>query len=504
MDTEEVEALSLMIPPPTMGWTTKQNITETDPRYAYEAENFFSNGATVDLRQGSRFYYKNVGTSSVESIFELALQSGVRKLLGVGNNSHVYDCTGGGTAPVDLSIGPAPDILVASLCNAVNFRNRIFLKDYGTSNDVAVWTGTGDLALPGFTGPGGDDKALCNPNVYRSRIYFLGFDASVWYGAVNAIAGTLLQFDFQSQLTLGGKLMYCGPTQKYGDFEASQFCVISDQGEVLVYDGDSPSATNWDLTGHYYMPAPIGYRSFVNWGANLLIITFNGVIPLSSVRSGENTLTPISDEINDQFVSVLGAVTAPGYCCGVYYPKGNCIIFNIPVDGTSTSVQFVMNATTGSWWKWSRWTAYHFCLYEGNLFFGGSNHRIFKGLFGDYDEDPSNDTVALSRTIKLRPAYNYLGDPQHVKQFTEVEIIMSQSEGWRLTAQGDVDFNNTAATQVTEPDTTDTAFKLYRRRIGLDAQGKCVSIRIDGTVTTKRMTLHAMNVLWNTGTIVKG
>jgi hypothetical protein len=87
-----------------------------------------------------------------------------------------------------------------------------------------------------------------------------------------------------------------------------------------------------------------------------------------------------------------------------------------------------------------------------------------------------------------------------VKQFTECRPIVQQSEGLTLTLDVNVDYNDVVATS-TVTDTTDTAYKLYLPRMGLNGIGKAASVRIDGTVTTKRMSLQALEVLWNEGDI---
>ena len=66
-----------------------------------------------------------------------------------------------------------------------------------------------------------------------------------------------------------------------------------------------------------------------------------------------------------------------------------------------------------------------------------------------------------------------------------------------------MDFANVAATQTVTADTTDTAYKIYQPRVGLQGIGNAVSIRIDQTApaTDKRFSLNAIKVVWQDGDI---
>jgi hypothetical protein len=127
---------------------------------------------------------------------------------------------------------------------------------------------------------------------------------------------------------------------------------------------------------------------------------------------------------------------------------------------------------------------------------------VAKADNGYKDVNTSNSALTLSRIIKLRHAFNYLGNNIANKVFTQAIPTIYQSEGLALTLDCDVDYTDVTATS-TETDTTDTAYKLYQPRMGLTNQvnGSAVSIRIDGTVTEKRMSLQATKVYWLEGEI---
>lgn len=504
MVSPDIELSSKTIIPPVMGWNTKDALSAMGPEYAVEAENFFSNGSSVDYRKGYRYYAKNVGTgigTAVIALWEFALQNGTRKMISLTSDNRVTSVDAGGTQD-DLSNAGA--IVMGLDATAVTYRNLIFIKDSGATA-CRTWDGaSANLTAPAFVGPGGADVLLTNPMPYKSRLYFCGMDLSIWYTDVNAIAGTLTQFDFQSQFTKGGRLLFCGPASQIGVNNDQFFVAISDQGEVLLYAGDYPGSTaTWALVGHYYMPPPVGRRSFFFWGQNLVIITFQGIVLLSDVMRAEGDLVFLSDKINDQFIETI-ATTSFGteYISGIFYPQGNMLIFNIP-SGTSV-VQFVMNTITRSWWKWTGLGgavgAFAFSLLNNNLYFGTGTAsvagKVMKMWTGYFDENNETEGAAVARTIKLRCAYNYFGDTESFKQFTFCIPTIYQTNTFSATLDSNVDYANTVATSANTRTDKGNDYQIYQERCGLQGIGKAASIRFDGTVTDKRSSLQAIEVFF--------
>jgi len=499
-------AKSLTIPPPVNGWNTRDPISDMDQTYAVEIENFFPGAGTVDLRNGSRYHSKSIGSGNVVTL--AALEYGTtNKLIAVGASSaKVYDATTASSAATDIHGAAAA--FSNSICTTLQFRDRLFLKPLHVNDDVYHYTGTGNIALSAFTGPSGDDKLLYAMGAYKSRIYFSGwYTSSIWYGGVDSITGALTEFDLTSVFSRGNELiLFVGAvTRAKQAAEEDLFCVINSFGEVLIYQGDYPGSSTWALIGRYQIPRPAGVKSFFYAGSSLHVITRLGVVAIRDLLSGANdkTFPMITDIIGqafiDNFIDSVVNLAANSYIhTGVIYPRGKFIMINC-YNGTNI-IQFVQNVETKAWTKFSGLSAYSMAMFGDRLYVGSTNGRVMKLDEGYYDEDPANEGSILTRNIKLRPAYNYFGDRESKKQFTEATPIIYQSEGLSLTMDSDIDFGNVTATS-TVTDTSDTAYKLYRPKMGLNGIGDCASIRIDGSATTKRISLQAIKVNWNEGDI---
>lgn len=494
-------ANSVTIPPPVGGWNTKDPVSAMGEEYAVELENFFPGFGSVDLRNGYRvFATMTAGVGSqVRSLFEYVNAAGDRYLIGTADDENLYNLSAGG-AGTDIGGAVNWKFEIAY----VNFRGLVFIRPDFASIDVYTWNGAGAVAAAAFTGPGGDDKNLRLITSYHSRLFFVQGDAAtLWYGSVDQITGALKSFDVSGQLRLGGKILFIGAISSPGAAISDYFVIITNMGEVVLYSGDSPDSANWSISSRYNIPAPVGDNSFFYWGNDLCVITTSGVSRISEVMASLPTgpTQAMTENISSAFTDLIGASTYQPFTCGIVYPKGKYLLINISYDYSSV-VQLVMNTITGAWTKFTGQRARVWCLYNNELYFGDTlTAKVFKADNGYFDENPSSTATPQARTIKMRPAYNYFGDRTSVKQFTEARPLMYQSEGMQLTMDADIDYANTAATQVVTPDNADTAYKIYRPRVGLTGIGKSASIRIDQSVTTKRISIQAIEVTFNTGDI---
>lgn len=495
-----------------MGWNTRDPISNMDETYAGEMENYFPAFGTVDLVRGYRYHSKSIGVGAVRALGVLK-STQYNKLVAVGDDNIVYDATTGSASATEIM--PGATTLSLPPIYMQFFNDRLFLTSgsSATASDIVYsWTGTGDIASAAFTIGGNPAYGLGPMAAYRSRLYFLQLSTpitanirtSLFYGGVDAVTGALTEFPFKSLLKLGGYGVFIGSVTRAKDFSEDELlCIISDQGEILVYQGDYPGSSTWGLIGHYFVPRPLGPKSFFYIGANLCIVTGQGVIPMSEVMGGTATGTylTLSDAITPSFTDAATTTLLDNYAwCGVNYTRGNFAVVNIPVTANAVSNQFYMNTKTQAWCKRSNQNAFCWTIFNDELYFGGLNGRVFKADNGYFDEDPASEGAVLSKTVKVRSAFNYFGDREKKKQFVAAIPTIYQSEGMDLTMDVDVDFGNTTATS-RETDSTDTAYKLYQPTMGLKGIGDCASIRIDGTVTTKRSSWQATKVIWNDGDI---
>lgn len=511
---ESEKTFSKTIPPPVAGWNTKDPISQMNELFSPGIENYFPGNGVVALRNGYTQHVKTAIANGYYHLNEYVNNAGSHALIAISALGALYNVTtaGAGTA---ITGGFATQ---SSENYSVNFRGRLYCKGYnqGANSDMLSTDGSA-ATQPAFTGPGGDDRDLWRLATYKGRLYALTIsDASMYYGGLDAITGVMTQFDWQSLLSLGGKPWYIGGfSMTGGDISQEYFCMISEQGEVYIYEGDYPGAGNWAVASHFFIPAPVGRQSFFKWGTDIVIVTYEGLVSLKEyigTKSGEE-YTYLSDNIasafKEQIEDSVTSVTT-NLLTGLVYPKGQYLLINfihISLSLEVTSTQYVMNTQTRAWTKFTgqnglAWSLLNNALYWGGQVASGGDAYVALADNGYKDVNPSDSSLTLTRTTKLRFAFNYLDQPHQTKILTECVPIVYESENLDLTLNADVDYSDTTATSANTT-TGDTSYKLYSNvRCGLKADpGKAVSIRLDGTATNKRRSIQAVEVFWKDGGI---
>jgi hypothetical protein len=368
------------------------------------------------LRKGFTQYCQltNV-TLPVRSLFELPTTAGTSRLIAVVDDK-IWDATTA-TSPSDITDGAT---ITSDLYQAVVFRNRLLLFN-GEDAPLNV-PSTGDAEAQTYTGMANPDR-LINPSSYKGRLYLVEKQsASVWYGGIDEFQGELKEFDFSSLFSQGGQLLWAGSfTREQGFMTTDIFLAVSNQGEVLAYVGDSPApGGGFALVGRVSgLPKPLGYRSFINVGNDVLVMTEAGVFPISKVLAGEfiTEESAISLNVNKAFKKAAKFNRDLFGWQPVFYPNERYVAFNIPISGSSFE-QYVMNITTKAWCRFTNQNAYVWTNFEDGLFFGGAEGKIYQANSGLTD-----DGELIPWDIYW--AWDYFGDRSRSKKFINARPIIT-------------------------------------------------------------------------------
>lgn len=290
-------------------------------------------------------------------------------------------------------------------------------------------------------------------NAHKNRIWFVEKDSfSAWYLAAGAIAGDATEFPLGGVFTTGGYLMAMATWTRDGGSGSDDYAVfISSRGQAAIYQGTDPaSADTFALVGVFNVPAPIGRRCFTRFGADVLLITVEGVFPLSQLLSVDQSQARrvaitqnIAPSVNTAARSYKGN---HGWEACVYY-KGTRLILNVPTSEAATARQFVMNTLTGAWCEFDNHNAICWTVYEDRIFFGGVNGAVYEADKGSADIDTPITAIGQS-------AYQPFTNPGTLKRFTMMQPLVTSSEANRPSLGISVDFQETAELSVTSTETT--------------------------------------------------
>lgn len=410
---------SAQIQPPTGGWNTRDALADMPADHAVILDNWFPDNDTVELRKGFSEFATGM-SGNIETLMNYAPQTGTDELF-AANGSSIFDVSGSG------AVGSA---VVTGLSNA-----RFQFVNIGTSGGQFLfcvngadaprnYNGTTWATTPAITGPTAANLIWCN--LHQRRLWVGEANSlTAYYLAADAIGGAASSFSLASVARLGGYIMAMGTwTRDAGDGQDDVAIFITSEGEAIVYSGTDPaSASTWALIGVFRIGKPIGRRCIVKAGGDLLIITDDGILPLSlilSVDRSQSERVALSAQIAP---SVNEAVRNYGSTFGwelFLYPFGTMLIMNVP-QGSGSYHQYVFNTISGAPCRFTGVNAICWALKDDDPYFGGTDGKVYKFDSGSSDNGENIEGDA-------QQAFNYFKSPGTVKAFKRVEVIF-QSDG---------------------------------------------------------------------------
>ena len=430
-------ANTVTFPAPTGGWNARDALASMGKGDAVILDNFVPKTTEVVLRPGSSDHVTGI-TGTVETLATYAKANGSYQLFAAAGTS-IYDVTTPGTVGAAVQTG-----LTNARWQTTNFATTggKFLYMVNGADAPRYWDGSAwtNAAITGVT-----PSNLVHVNVYQRRLWFVEKDTmKVWYLPVLSIAGAAQSFDLSSLFGQGGYLVAMATISADSGTGMDDFAVfLSSEGEIAVYRGIDPSAAaTWYLVGVFSVGSPVGRRCYTQYGADALIISKDGLLPLSKalLTARTNTSIAISDKIQQ---AMSEATSAYGSVFGwemTIFPEENLVIMNVPLS-TTTSHQYVMYALNGSWCRFTNWNAACFCRMGNSLYFGTSG-KVVKAYTGTSDNGASIMGEALA-------SFQYHGGMSSKRYTLARPIISVENPSVGVSLGLNVDFDQTAPTSAT-------------------------------------------------------
>jgi len=202
-----------------------------------------------------------------------------------------------------------------------------------------------------------------------------------WCLPTHAVGGTLINIPLSGAAKRGGSLLFGAVwSTDAGDSTDDKCCFFTDQGEVLIFSGTDPTnVANWRQDGRFDISKPLGKNGHQTLGGDLLVITIDGIVPLSSAFQKDVSalsLAAISYNIEPMWMREFRTKDAHPWTMAKW-DEGDALFVTFPGGSTyNTQTVGVSNLHTGAWSRYVGWDAMCWMKLRGSLFFGTQTGTI--------------------------------------------------------------------------------------------------------------------------------
>jgi hypothetical protein len=426
------QLLPKTVPAPTRGLILNENPAFMQPAAALVLDNWFVTENTIKLRGGTQTWCSLPEAVPVRSLFNYVTGT-VRKLF-ASNANKLYDVTGATAVNVTGITITDGNFSTAQMANAGGYW-LIACNDSGNyvlRFDGVNWVQLTDTYVPAAGMPGkitahppGDPAGTQTTKLsltqvwkYRRRLFFIqGSTMDAWYLDIDAVGGALKQIPLSGAFTKGGSLLFgCAWSVSAGDGIDDKCIFVTTEGEIAVFTGTNPGdAQNWKQQGRYQMSPTMGKNSWLNIGGDVLIITADGLVPLSQTLTKDITaleFSALTRSIHPAWdAEILDKNDRPWSMCK--WDEYGALFVTLPGGLAGDWRCFVANTVTGAWSRFTGWDALQFCTLSSNMYFGTQDGRVVQAdvLGKDYSltRPPDMPPSASDPAWQLSHLYNVLG-----------------------------------------------------------------------------------------------
>jgi hypothetical protein len=404
------------LPAPVGGWNARDSLANMDPMDAVTLQNWWPNVSNVELRGG----YTQFATGLPGQVQTIMVYNGgnTSEIWCFTDNGSLYNITGGGVAPAPTLTGLANGIWeYTNISNAGgNFMVAVNGSDHMLLYDGSAWSSITAISSP-ISITGVDTSLLCNVILFKHRLWFIEqFTLRLWYLPTDSLGGAAQVFDLGGVAMRGGHLVDLDTwTIDAGYGVDDNVVFITSVGDIIIYAGTDPaSITTFSLIGVWELGSAIGTRCALKWGGDLLILTFDGLLPMASALQSSR-LDPrvaLSDKIQGAIATATTAFAGSHFAFGwqiIYSAKANSLMINVPV-GVDMQQQYAMNTITKSWAQFTGWAANCWETFMDDPYFGAN------GYVGKAWDDSMSDNGTSIQTFALQ-AFNYFQERGVKKRF---------------------------------------------------------------------------------------
>ena len=396
-------------------------------------------------------------------------------------------------------------------CHYIDQSGEDFMLFTDSVNGLFEYSGITDAwtASTKITGPVSTDLVFCV--VHKQRLWVIEKDkSSAWYLGVAAKDGAATEFYFGSKFPHGGRLAGLFNWSVDGGVGVDDLLVaVSTSGDVVVYQGEDPSAAEtWKVRGTYYIgEVPIGRRFASEYAGDLYILSSFGLTAMSDLLRGVDNQNPAENSLAYKVARPLRvAINKDIETYGwepIFMPTNGSLVVMTPYDlaEPENAIQYVMNLSTSAWGFWRGVPALSMYSFAGFVIVGDQEGNVWI-----MDGGTDGETIAGGPGSGLPVEFSLVSSTQHFgSPGLNKQVQMVRPDFF---AEGIPDFNIKVLYDYDyiEPDysvpldwPTDPPITGVNQLVGTTGIGRTVTIAMRGSTETAEARLQSWDVMWTVG-----
>jgi hypothetical protein len=460
-------------PAPIGGLNVQDSLVAMPPTDATVLRNFFSQPYGLEVRRG----YQRQATGLGDTVKSLIPHQSASNI----DAASLFAFAGGDMFDVTTHALTPPVSLLSGLSNSR--WNRVGISNASGYNvvlangqDDLIWihddvsiTRIGIAEIPNI-----DPKLFTSGVVHQKRIWWVEKDSTrAWYLDPEAIFGDAFLFDFGSQFTRGGKLLFLASwTLDLGTGPDDLLVAASSMGEVAIYSGSDPSSgATFSLSGVFRTGFPLGDRCFTSMAGDLLILTQYGLMSMNAaMASSDATAIEGNSYLSGKIQFLISRLSdilqnVEGWQL-LSWDNSNMIVANVPLSngvwpaastmqgkevvGTQLgSGQLVQSTVTKGWSQFDGMNAYCWMVFNNNLYFGDYSGNVWRAWVGYADQVIIDETGLVTEGVPVQAqcqtAFNFFGELSTIKHAKMVRPTFMNSVATHYAVKVNSDFNYSPA-----------------------------------------------------------
>lgn len=431
-------------PAPISGWNARDGLASMQPTDAIVLKNWYPRPSYVEFRGGWAEHATGMAGGNAKTLMVYNKMNGTNELFAATTN-WIYNVSSagavGGTVITSRTSGKYQWVMFGDGTN--NWLIAVNGVDDPAYYDGTTWVEVDETTSPALTGYTGDAvEQFISVNVFKERLFFIPINSlSVWYLPAGAAGGALTEFDLSAEAVKGGYIMAMATWTRDAGSGPDDFAVfLTSEGQAIIYQGTNPSsATTWGKVGSFTIGKPLGRRCVMQYAGDCVVITENGIFPLSSLlQSGdERAKFAMSYKIQN---SIVNAARSYGDTFGwkaITFPAYDAMLVNVPIAEDGEHEQYVMNTLTKAWCQFTEWDAEDFAVFNKELYYcigdevrkcwtgtiDGEDDIVFYGkqAFQDYGDSNQKHVQMLMPMLSTNGQVAYSSDVD--LDFADDEIV---------------------------------------------------------------------------------